>query len=66
MTCDWRAVLEIYYQPTSLEEIRASYLELLGTLPRPIDVPTILELHEALCAAEQDLEAGPAKTSIFH
>ena len=55
MTRDWRGVFDIPYDPVTFEEVRSSYLERLSTLLRPVDVPIILELHEALRAAQQEL-----------
>ena len=65
MTRDWRGVFDISCHPVTFEEVRSSYLERLFTLPRPVDVPTILELHEALCAAEAELKDGTARSVIF-
>ena len=65
MTRDWRGVFDISYDPVTFDEVRSSCLERLSTLPRPVDVPTILELHEALCAAEAELKAGTTKSVIF-
>jgi hypothetical protein len=53
---EWYSVLGIDPRVPDFEAVRRHYLQTIRALPEPTDISDILSLHEALCAAQAELD----------